>query len=187
MEPATRTEAHEWEQLYRAVNALANVDDHARSLDGCGFSKFDTDFGRSLAERRPESWSPRMAHAAWRMLRRYRRQLSTYGIDYGSIPEPPDPRKPETPAEYRKPDSAGPRPAATPGSSGRVSFEAGQLAVRFPYSAGLVQKMREIPGRAWDSAAKAWRVALLERSIEKIHSLAREANFEIEDSALVAM
>lgn len=72
--------------LKRAVCFLASRCDGAQELDGQGFNKLDTGFGKELAA--TEEWSPRQAHAAYQMLEKYKRQLANAGIDYDSIPEP---------------------------------------------------------------------------------------------------
>ena len=62
--------------VYQAIVALARVDDYARTLDGHGFSKIDTEFGNSLASRPWERWSPKQIYYGWKLAMRYRRQLS---------------------------------------------------------------------------------------------------------------
>lgn len=58
------------------LNYLANDCDGARTRDGVGFSKFDADFGHSLATKR--ILSPRELAAGRKLLRRYAGQLASY-------------------------------------------------------------------------------------------------------------
>lgn len=61
--------------VHQALRAVANLDaDGAQALNGIGFSKADTQFGRELAQR--IQLSPRQAWAARKMIRKYRRQYS---------------------------------------------------------------------------------------------------------------
>lgn len=75
--------------LRRAVETLAGVCDGASTQDGQGFNRFDSEFGHSLA--RANNWTPKQARAAWKMTRKYRRQLEAVGIDWNAIPAPPRP------------------------------------------------------------------------------------------------
>lgn len=72
--------------IHAAVKALAGVCDGARSLDGAGYNGVDAAFGHSLAGR--DSLSPRMAQAAYKMLRKYSGQLAGFGIVYSEIVNP---------------------------------------------------------------------------------------------------
>lgn len=73
--------------LRRALRHLAADCDHAHDIDGVGFSKFDATFGHRLAAL--AAWTPRQTIAAWRLARRYRRQLEEAGIPFDRIPVPP--------------------------------------------------------------------------------------------------
>lgn len=59
------------------IQQLAGVCNGARTWDGAGFSKMDTDFGHSLAQRalRGQAWSEKQAQAALKLIRKYRKQL----------------------------------------------------------------------------------------------------------------
>jgi len=76
--------------LGTAIRLLAGRCDWANSLDGAGFNAADAAFGHSLAGQAEEEWSPKKRRAAWKMLRKYRGQLSGAGINFDAIPEPPE-------------------------------------------------------------------------------------------------
>lgn len=59
------------------ICSLAGMCDGANQIDGQGFSKFDSNLGKSLAQMaltgRP--WTPKQAKVALTLINRYRRQL----------------------------------------------------------------------------------------------------------------
>jgi SNF2 family DNA or RNA helicase len=76
-------------QIYRAVKYLNSVCDGANAQDNCGFNGFDSKFWKDIIYTKPvEQWSTAMYIAAYKMLRKYKRQLSNFGIDYDSINPP---------------------------------------------------------------------------------------------------
>lgn len=87
----------------------ATDDDHARELNGVGFSKFDVGLGHDLASR--ESLSPKQAALGACLLRKYRRQLPAETnqevanlLASGNAPKAPAPEAPASKA------AATPRP-----------------------------------------------------------------------------
>ncbi len=66
--PAAQVEA-----IHNGLRMLAAFCDGAREVDGAGFNKLDTDFGKSLAG--AQSLSPKQARAGRKLVRKYRRQL----------------------------------------------------------------------------------------------------------------
>ena len=76
--------------LFGAVRAIATACDGAEKKDGQGFNSYDRDFGHDLAVSNPATWSPRKTRSAWKMMRKYRVQLAGHGIDFNTIPEPPE-------------------------------------------------------------------------------------------------
>jgi SNF2 family DNA or RNA helicase len=80
----------DYREIYNSVVLLSKLCDYASTVDGQGFNKYDTDFGHSLAERPFERWTARQLKAAWKLIRKYKGQLKNYGIDFDSIPEPPE-------------------------------------------------------------------------------------------------
>lgn len=75
-------------ELHRAANAILSCCDGARTEDGHGYSKFDREFGESLAQGDPARWTPKQIAAAYKLMRKYRVQLVKMGIDIEAIPEP---------------------------------------------------------------------------------------------------
>ena len=59
--------------IHEGLRWLAAACGGARSLDGQGFNKMDSDFGKKLAA--ASSLTPRMAVAGLRLVRKYKRQL----------------------------------------------------------------------------------------------------------------
>jgi SWI/SNF-related matrix-associated actin-dependent regulator 1 of chromatin subfamily A len=59
--------------LHLALQMLAGVCDGARALDGAGFNRYDAQFGLQLAMQ--DRISRRQAQAAYRMIRKYHKQL----------------------------------------------------------------------------------------------------------------
>jgi len=72
----------------QAAASVLSRCDGARTLDGVGFNKFDSYFVRSLMEQ--SSLSPKQERALHKLLRKYIRQLESYGIDYNQIIKPPE-------------------------------------------------------------------------------------------------
>lgn len=74
------------DQLNKALLTLLNVCDGAFSVDGAGYNGVDASFARDLVKRK--SLTPKQQLSAYKMLRKYRRQLASFGIDYDAIPQP---------------------------------------------------------------------------------------------------
>lgn len=60
-------------RVYQALQILSGLCDGAREIDGCGFNKFDSTIGKSMALQ--TSLSKKQAAYAWGMCRKYKRQL----------------------------------------------------------------------------------------------------------------
>lgn len=71
------------EEVQEAVQFLANRCDGANSEDGQGYNKADSGFGKSLAAQ--ENWTEKQTRAALKMLKKYKKQLKTGGIDTESL------------------------------------------------------------------------------------------------------
>ena len=90
-----------YDDLRQALVALNDRDsDHATDLNGVGYNGMDGMFARSLLDH--SRWSYKQAAAAYKMIRKYKKQLRSYGIDYDSIPVPAEPIKPEVPLRISK-------------------------------------------------------------------------------------
>jgi hypothetical protein len=68
--------------LHEAIGVISSVCDYARELDAQGFNAADTWLGHVLAQMPAGAWTGEEALAAWDMLRKYRGQLASAGIDY---------------------------------------------------------------------------------------------------------
>jgi hypothetical protein len=65
---------------YRALAIVAENCDHARALDGAGFSGADAEFGHDLVRKAARfGWSERQHAAAVKIARKYRKQVSARG------------------------------------------------------------------------------------------------------------
>lgn len=70
--------------IHTALKVIAGVCDGAHEIDGCGFNKIDTNFGKKLAT--ASSLTPKMAISGFNLVRKYQRQvpeglLKILGID----------------------------------------------------------------------------------------------------------
>jgi hypothetical protein len=74
--------------LSQAVQALASVCDGAISQDFQGFAGPDVTAGHYFASIPQELWGAEWERKVHTILRKYRRQLEGFGIDYDAIPEP---------------------------------------------------------------------------------------------------
>ncbi len=155
--------------LYKAVRLLAGHCDGAHQRDDVGFNRYDTELGHQLAERAFEAWTPAQKRTAWKMLRKYRAQLSTYGVNYDAIPEPP--------AAERSIPRAIPSPTAALPVVKTVTVQTDQILIRFPYDPGLVEAVKEIPGRKWDPASKVWTIPLTTAALAKLKEFVIDYGF----------
>lgn len=139
-----------------AILALAAMDtDHARKQNGVGFNGRDTAFGNSLAfqVKAGRTLTPRQRAAAYRMLRTYRVQLQSYGIDYGAIPSPED-TEPEAKA-----------------TGVAVRYQDDVLVVHFDGFPGeLLPWVKDVPGRRYVPASKDWLVPVTSDTLPYIEA-----------------
>lgn len=77
------------DQVREAISSLLSVCDGAVTEDGQGFNGRDTGWARTLHCQ--PAWTDAQLSAAYIMIRKYKRQLTNFGIDYDSIQEPPKP------------------------------------------------------------------------------------------------
>jgi len=154
-------------ELQKAVSYLASVCDGAKDLDGAGFNSIDTRFGKKLNSM--SSWTPRQARAAWRMIGKYRGQLSGAGIDYTQIPEPPkvDKTIPIAPRNVIVVD----------GSKGKALF------IQFPYDSGVVDGVRAMkPLGAWfQKNPTGWNLPAKAAVVEPLYKFMVDYDFEFSD------
>lgn len=76
----------DYPEIRKAAESLLAVCDGAISEDGHGYNKPDGAFVRSVMSR--TRWTPNMAVAMHKVLRKYRGQLAGFGIDYDALPVP---------------------------------------------------------------------------------------------------
>lgn len=74
--------------LEQAVKALAHECNRATTWDHKGFSKYDVDFGHRMADLPVEKWTHGQAKGVYKMLKKYRKQLASMGIDYDHLRNP---------------------------------------------------------------------------------------------------
>jgi superfamily II DNA or RNA helicase len=166
------------EPLQAAIAALASRCDFAQEQDGAGFNKSDTGIGHRLAALPTELWTADEARDAYDRIRKYAKQLESYGVDYRAIPKPelPDERpinwtrrvglvraataKGATLSAADKAHEeklATERRQADEVAGRRVTLEGGSFRVAFPYRPDLVAAVKCIPGRKrFDGATKTW-------------------------------
>jgi hypothetical protein len=162
----------------RMIQQLAGVCNGASTWDGAGFSKMDTSFGHSLAQRASQgrAWTVKQAAAALKLITKYSRQIG--GKEFVQ-------------AWMQAPNFAKmPADAATVKAADRKLTSQDQLAVfRFSYSPELVAAMKTIRGEhkgkrfgaRWQPDMKCWVTEVNETSIQQIMQVARDWEFEIEE------
>lgn len=154
--------------LGNSVRYLAGVCDGATAQDGAGFNRFDASFGHKLANIEEEAWSDGQRYAVWEMVRKYTGQLAAAGIDFGSIPEPVNPK---TVMGARK---------VAPDTTHKW------VVISFPYSAELVRALKETlndPNRiaSFHPPSKTWYILyrnLDKKSLELLSTFCAENQFE---------
>ena len=143
--------------LKDAAVFLAERCDYAATNDAAGFNKPDASFGHGLAVTN-EPWSAPLQREAWEMLRKYRGQLERGGIDYSSIPEPPDALElhdklfgPIDIDQVRAAGRAHLREQALANGT-VIDVESDHFVIMFPVFPGhrILGKIRELPGRHFD-------------------------------------
>ncbi len=151
-------------ELLAAIRYLAARCDGARANDDMGYNGLDAGFGRSLSER--DQWTPRQACAAHKMLRRYRKQLASGGIDYDTLPVP------EIIAEI----------IAAKDSPKRVIIIAGgDIAAISSYDPDLIAWYREVKAFRWDKVARAWTTLVSPSVAPHIITLRDRWGFDVSD------
>jgi len=158
---------------------LANMCNHASTLDGSGFSRMDADFGHSLARHASSgrAWSAKQATSALKLLRKYQRQLGGREFMDGWLASP----------RFRiEPVSTDPTQSVPIRTLTRVDSNA--LFV-FKYDPDVVQAIKsEIRGEhkgkkfwpIWHPDKKCWMIAVNETSIWPIMDVANRFEFEID-------
>lgn len=156
------------ELAQQAVRYLAGQCDGAITIDGVGFNRVDSKFGKSLATQ--EHWTIKQTEAAIKMLKTYKGQLERAGFDIELLfnNDPIEiPKKKEKPKEKRT-----------------AIIEKGKIKIQFPFNREVLDKIRDIPGRRFhgDSFPKYWTAPI---SYDAVKILV-ENKFEI-DPELIAI
>lgn len=131
--------------IQAARTVLAHCDG-ARTWDGVGFNKIDTGFVRSIVEQADNNLhiTFKQESALYKILRKYIRQLDSYGIDYNRISKPVEKNK-----KVEEKDSPM-----------KLEYQDFRLILYSPFS--FREQARAIPTARWKPEIKAW--AYLARS-----------------------
>ena len=164
------------------ICALAGMCDGAFQIDGAGFSRFDAEFGHSLANHansgRP--WTLKQASAALRIVRKYQRQLG--GVDFINSWF-------LSPTFSREPSGlTSTQPSTIPKKIRNLISHDTTAIFRFDYDIDIVTAIKAIRGEhrgkkfwaAWDPSSKVWTVPVNETSIALIMATAERFEFNIE-------
>lgn len=150
--------------IHEAVSALAGVCNWAADYDGQGFNKPDSWFGHAAASIPASEWDDDMAITARAMIRKYKKQLEGFGIEWDALPVPPggddlDGLSVEF-KERARDRVAGIRAEQRRQSQSWISCdgEGGEVTISFAYSPILVGEVKQaVPGRRFDGGSKTWR------------------------------
>lgn len=150
-----------------ALLALSARDqDHARLDNGIGFNGRDTGFGNSLAAQvaSGRTLSPKQYGTAYRMLKTYRKQLASMGIDYDQI----------TPPAAKETIATQPR---------TIDFTDDLFKFSFGFDARIKDELKDaIPNRRWDGKNKVWTAPV--SSAARVGRFALTFNFKLSDAAM---
>lgn len=75
-------------QIPKAIGMLSSVCDGANEDDGRGYNGVDAPFWNGIARNPSTIWTPRLYELAYKILRKYRKQLDGFGINFDSIIAP---------------------------------------------------------------------------------------------------
>ena len=159
---------------------LADSCNRASSHDAAGFSKYDAEFGHSLANRAraKNAWTVKQANAALKMIQKYQRQLCQYNITEWL----------QDPVFYHTPVDHATNPVAHKPLRKLTSCDSNAVFA-FAFDAALINDIKAIRGKhkdqkfwaSWDAVTKTWTVPVNETSIELIMAVAKRYDFEIEE------
>lgn len=150
--------------IHEAVSALAGVCNWAADYDGQGFNKPDSWFGHAAASIPVSDWDDDMAITARAMIRKYKKQLQKFGIDWDALPVPPGGDDLDGLSDAFK-ERARNRVAGIRDTQRRQSQswiacngEGEEVTISFAYSPVLVGEVKQVvPGRRFDGDTKTWR------------------------------
>ncbi|CAB4123131.1 hypothetical protein UFOVP29_290 [uncultured Caudovirales phage] len=180
-----RVDATRGDTAEALICQLAGVCNGAATWDGAGFSKFDTHFGHSLAQRAQSgrAWTVKQAEAALKLLRKYQRQLGGGAFMDAWLASPvfaTQPWDPTAPVAATE--------TALPVNDRKLTSRDDNAVFKFKYDAELVAAIKALRGEhrgrkfwaAWDAANREWTAPVNETSIAGIMALAEKFNFEVE-------
>lgn len=146
--------------LYDALELMKLLCDGARSQDGSGYNKIDADLVPYLENRLPKT-----AHALWRIIGKYKKQLLKNGINYDNIAEP---------KRYVPP------PTKTVQKIIAVSGE--NFVITFPYDKDLVLDVHKIGGEKFNKNTKEWTVPV--SNVDSVFKFTEEhRDFQLTENA----
>ncbi len=150
--------------IQRAVQYLAARCDGAAMRDGQGFNGVDAEFGHSLAQR--ETWTPKQAQAALKMLQTYKGQLERGGFDTGLLFT--------NDGVY---SLGGKKPEKGSGAIAKLIGK-DRIEIWFKFDWETLNVVKNLPGRKFqnDSKGKYWVCPLSIEAVEKL----QETGFELD-------
>lgn len=162
---------------------LAGVCNGASTWDGAGFSKMDTNFGHSLAQRAQQgrAWTEKQAAATLKLINKYRKQLGGDAVIQEWLRAPVFAQQPlGTPAPLEGKAARADR---------KITSKDTDAIFTFSFNRELVDAIKSIRGEhkgkkfwaSWNAAAKNWSVPVNETSIVLIMNVALAWEFEIEE------
>lgn len=160
-----------------AVRYLTGVCDGAYSVDGQGFNKIDSTFGRSLACQ--ENWTVKQAEAAIKMLRKYKGQIQKAGIDVNKLFDGKAIVVNEAPRRRTK------APVKAPVNDKKTAvLENKKIKIQFPFDYETLKAVKEIPGRRFhDTEPKHWTAPISHKAVK----ILIENKFEIDPKLISSL
>lgn len=174
------------EIVHILMRFMAGMCDGARTHDGTGFNRLHARFGHEIAEIPFEELTPRQLWASRRILETYKNtQIRDYWPLVPEIPEPLDPYQAARRREYesfRK--QTQPDYVAPPDVRRAAMFTSGEttwVELFQSYDAGLIETIKEIPGRRYveSDGKKSWRVPIEPHNVELLVSLLCDNGYDI--------
>lgn len=172
------------EAVWVMCRYLANRCDGARTPDGTGFNKIDSDFGHRVAETPFSALSDRQIWAAQKMLTRYSKtQLATWWSFVTPLPEPGRQQAEESDRKYtewRQRKEPGWTP---PERFRRIEFveDGGKFFLQMlqNYDSALIERIRMLPQRKYDKTTQTWLVPVHVDTVDAVVSFALDYGYEI--------
>lgn len=162
--------------LQRCARELLARCDGALTTDGRGFSRYDRALGERLVKSR--YWSPNLTFTAYRMLRKYRKQLLNYGIDFTVIDAPPEPDRPTF-------SVIGSDLIANSEVKGSVRLTSSKnFFLTFERDERVGKRVLDIPRREWKADYHGWFITATLENFQPLLSLVIDYDFYIEPGVL---